>query len=159
MDKSAEEKIKILAFSQASKRLAVPLNYVKGMCRVKGVTRVPGLPPFIMGVVYARGEIVALIALEYFWDWRPNSKDFRNREFLMAILEREHVCFGVEIGRNIQIRDVPLSALDTERVGEWRKEFPYILSIIPDGGEPVYLIDLAELMIGSELYSFISSEE
>jgi purine-binding chemotaxis protein CheW len=159
MDKSGEEKIKILAFTQSSKRLAVPLSYVKGMCKVKGVTRVPGLPPFITGVVYARGEIVALIALEYFWDWRPNSKNSRSREFLIAILEREHVSFGVEIGRNIQIRDVPLSLLDNEGVGEWRKEFPYILSIIPDGGETIYLIDLSELMISSELYTFVSSEE
>jgi chemotaxis signal transduction protein len=120
---------------------------------------VPGVPPFVEGVVYAGGEIYALLALDYFWDWKPHSRAYENREFLMVILEKEGINFGIEIERNIQIKDIPLSSIEREKKVNDEKEIPYIMGIMPDRDNAIYLIDLAELLISSELYAFISNEE
>ncbi len=119
----------------------------------------PGVPPFVEGVVYASGEIYALLALDYFWDWKPHSRAYENREFLMVILEKEGINFGIEIERNIQIKDIPLSSIEREKKVNEEKDIPYIMGIIPDRDNAIYLIDLAELLISSELYAFISNEE
>lgn len=158
-EKRFDDRLKILIFSQHGRRLAVPLGYVKGIFKARGVTPVPGAPPFVIGVVYAHGEIVPFLALDYFWNWRPHSHDYGDREFLMILLEREKISFGIEIDSNISMKDVPAEQLDYERKGEWRKEQPYILASLDDKGETISLLDLPELLMGGELYSFISSEE
>jgi purine-binding chemotaxis protein CheW len=158
-DPQEQDRIKILIFTRGTRRFAVPLNYVRGMGKVKGVTRVPGVPPFVEGVVYTSGEIYALLALDYFWDWKPHSKNFEEREFLMVILEKEGISFGIEIERNIQIKEIPLQSIKREKNPKDEHAIPYIMGIISDGKEEIHLIDLTELMVNSELYAFISNEE
>jgi len=158
-EKRFDERLKILAFSQHGRRLAVPLGYVKGIFKARGVTPVPGAPPFVVGVVYAHGEIVPFLALDYFWSWRPHSQDYSDKEFLMILLEREKISFGIEIESNISMKDIPADLLDHERQGIWRKEHPYILADLTDKDEAVYLLDIPELLMGSELSSFISKED
>ncbi|GEM_PF-1681553 len=158
-DKQNDGRLKILIFSHHGRRLAVPLGYVKGIFKVRGVTPVPGAPPFLNGVVYAHGEIVPFLALDYFWNWRPHSREYGDKEFLMVMLERERMSFGIEIESNISMKDISTDLLDYERHGAWRKEHPYILADLIDKDETVFLLDLPELMMGSELHSFIASED
>ncbi len=47
-------------FSVAGRNLAVPASACKGVLRESRFTRVPGVPPWVLGVVAFRGEVVSL---------------------------------------------------------------------------------------------------
>ncbi len=47
-------------FSVAGRNLAVPASACKGVLKESHFTRVPGVPPWVLGVVAFRGEVVSL---------------------------------------------------------------------------------------------------
>ncbi len=57
------ELLEILKFTLANERFAFPLKRVGEVCRVAEITRIPGTPTFVMGVVNLRRTIYSVIDL------------------------------------------------------------------------------------------------
>jgi purine-binding chemotaxis protein CheW len=62
-----EEQIEILEFGLADERYAVELRFVHEAYVLKELTPLPCTPPFVLGVVAARGRILSVIDLKAFF--------------------------------------------------------------------------------------------
>src|SRR5688572_30487050 len=59
----AMERMSLLAFQLASERYAIPLDRAIEILRVEVITRVPGAPPHVRGVMNVRGRILPVVEL------------------------------------------------------------------------------------------------
>ncbi len=55
-----------LLFEVAGRRFAVEAGSCRGVVRHPGVARLPGVPPFVLGVAGVRGEVVSVVDLREF---------------------------------------------------------------------------------------------
>lgn len=60
-----KEEMEIVSFKLDEKEYGLKIEFVKEVIRFKKITRVPGAPPFIKGVINLRGSIVPVIDLRY----------------------------------------------------------------------------------------------
>ena len=65
---SRDETLALLEFSLGGLRYAVPLAKVHAVTRVSEITAIPLAPRHIPGVIRRRGESIALVNLDYFFD-------------------------------------------------------------------------------------------
>jgi len=59
------DEMEIVSFYLDEKEYGLKIEYVKEVIRFKKITRVPGAPPFIKGVINLRGNIVPVVDLKY----------------------------------------------------------------------------------------------
>jgi chemotaxis signal transduction protein len=65
------EQLRIVVFVLHGTRYAVEIRYVNQVLRQAAVTRVPGLPDWVVGVLNLYGEIVSVVDLARFLDLDP----------------------------------------------------------------------------------------
>jgi purine-binding chemotaxis protein CheW len=88
-----KEEMEIVSFKLDEKEYGLKIEYVKEVIRFKKITRVPGAPPFIRGVINLRGNIVPVIDLRYkLLDERTQSE---NVEIMISIHEGSF--FGIMV--------------------------------------------------------------
>ena len=64
----AAEALEIATFALAHERYGVETRFVREVVRLTDYARLPAAPPFLVGVVNLRGEILALIDLRTFFN-------------------------------------------------------------------------------------------
>ncbi len=62
-EKPSEQKQQFLSFAIGGTHFGVPILKVKEILQFEGVTRVPGTPPSIRGVINVRGAVVPVVDL------------------------------------------------------------------------------------------------
>ncbi len=62
-EEKVEESRPVLVFLLAGERYAFPLNTVREVCRVHGITPLPGLPSAVLGATGLRGEVLPVLDL------------------------------------------------------------------------------------------------
>lgn len=62
------ERLEVLAFSLASETYGVETCHVREVCQLKDLTAVPCTPPFLIGVMNLRGQILAIVDLREFFE-------------------------------------------------------------------------------------------
>jgi purine-binding chemotaxis protein CheW len=63
----AQEFLEVIEFPLASEIYAIESAYVREIYPLKDYTPLPGLPPFILGIVNVRGQILSIIDLKIFF--------------------------------------------------------------------------------------------
>lgn len=61
------ERLEIIGFVLASETYAVEMAFVREVVSLKEFTPVPGMPPFILGIVNVRGQILSVVDLKKFF--------------------------------------------------------------------------------------------
>ncbi|MFH0959968.1 MAG: chemotaxis protein CheW [Pseudomonadota bacterium] len=77
------ESIEVLVFSLGSERYGVGSETVREVCPVKQITRVPCVPPFVMGIINVRGKIFSILDIRRLLNL-PEVKS-RNQEKVIII--------------------------------------------------------------------------
>ncbi len=76
--------LELLEFSLAHERYAVETGYVREVGPLKELTPLPGVPPFIRGIVNLRGRILAVLDLKKFFDLPEKGLTDLHRIILVA---------------------------------------------------------------------------
>ena len=66
-----EDHLEIVEFLLASERYAVESSWVREVYPLKEITPLPGTPPFVLGIINVRGQIVSVVDLKKFFDLPP----------------------------------------------------------------------------------------
>jgi purine-binding chemotaxis protein CheW len=89
----ARERRQLISFTRGGRRYAVDLEYVAEVKPLAGWTPVPGVPPFYLGVIQLRGDIVALVDVPRLFGDEPPAPPaepfavvFAARDAMMAVL-------------------------------------------------------------------------
>lgn len=65
---SDTEYIEVVEFSLAYEEYAIESSYVREVYPMKELTPVPGAPPFVVGIINVRGQILSVIDIKKFFD-------------------------------------------------------------------------------------------
>lgn len=65
---AAGENLEVVEFLLAEERYAIETRYVREVYPLKALTALPGTPPFVLGIINARGQIVSVIDIKKFFD-------------------------------------------------------------------------------------------
>jgi len=84
--------IEVIQFLLAHERYAIETSYVREVYPLKDITLLPGVPPFVMGIVNVRGRILSVIDLKKFFDLSEKGLGELNK---IIILASEQMEFGI----------------------------------------------------------------
>ncbi|MBI4662180.1 MAG: purine-binding chemotaxis protein CheW [Verrucomicrobia bacterium] len=102
--------IEIVEFGLAGERYALETACVREVYPLNDLTPLPGTPPFVAGIIHARGRIVAVIDLKKFFDLPEEGITDSHR---VVIVGRDDTEIGVLADFVAGVRSVPLSALQS----------------------------------------------
>ncbi|MCL5288078.1 MAG: chemotaxis protein CheW [Acidobacteria bacterium] len=63
-----EEGVEVVEFLLAYERYGIETSYVREVYPLKELTALPGLPPFVLGIINLRGQILSVLDIKKFFD-------------------------------------------------------------------------------------------
>lgn len=138
-DTTPAASLEVLEFLLGGERYALETRYIREVQPLAGLTPLPGVPPFLLGIVYLRGQILGVVDLRRFFDLEAQGLSNLNR---VLVVEHEGLEVGLLADEIVGVGQLPeerltdnLATLDDERRA-------YIRGITP---EHLVLLDLPRL--------------
>ncbi len=101
---AAAEVIEIVEFLLAHETYGVESLYVREVYPLKEFTPLPGTPPFVLGIINVRGQILSVIDLKKFFDLPEKGLTDLNK---VIILRDDHMEFGLLADAILGVRSLP----------------------------------------------------
>ncbi|MDP4088231.1 MAG: chemotaxis protein CheW [Bacillota bacterium] len=132
--------MQIIVFKLNDEEFAIETSKVQGINDLMEITKVPGAPPYIKGLINLRGNVISLLDLELLLDIEK-SESVKSNIIILNIKE-EQVGVVVDIVNEVMdIEDIKMEKVKDE------KSKPYVKSVINLGDRIVTLIDIDELQL------------
>ena len=103
---AVEEQLHIVEFSLAHENYAIASAFVREICPLKEITALPGVPPFLRGLINVRGQIIAVIDIKRFFALPERGLTDLNK---VIIVHDQALEFGILADSIIGARELPLS--------------------------------------------------
>lgn len=84
--------VDVIVFALGTEVYALETAYVREVYPLKDFTALPGVPPFILGIVNVRGQILSVVDLKKFFGLANKGLGELNK---VIILHNEHMEFGI----------------------------------------------------------------
>lgn len=123
MTESAQQPIKkVIVFALSDKEYAIEIDVVQGIERIMGITRVPGTPSYVKGVINLRGVVTPVIDLRERFGLETKELDDSTRIIIVSL---ETYDVGLVVDAANDIVDVPVHLIEAqpEVVGSISSEF------------------------------------
>ena len=127
----------VIVFQVCNENFAIEVVYSKEIIKTKKITPVPGMPPYILGMMGIREDVIPIISLSGKIFGKPSPVDENSRVIIVEVKE-EKIGFlvdGVATVRNFNVSDfenVSKSAFSADK--------KYIAGLIKDSGQIVTLL-------------------
>jgi purine-binding chemotaxis protein CheW len=102
--------LEVVAFGLASETYALEATYVREVFPMKDFTPLPGLPPFVLGIVNVYGQILSVIDLKKFFDLPEKGLGPLNQ---LIILTNEQMTLGILADEIFGLSSLALDAILT----------------------------------------------
>jgi purine-binding chemotaxis protein CheW len=107
-DETATESLTILEFMLAYETYGIELSWVRETRPLRDLTPIPCTPPFVLGVINVRGQILSVIDLKKFFDLPEKGLTDLNK---VIIVQDGGMEFGILADAVCGVRQVPLAEL------------------------------------------------
>ena len=107
-EKTAEETMEIVEFLLAHEKYGIQSSYVRDICPLKELTPVPCTPPFVLGIVNVRGQVLSVIDIKKFFDLPEKGLTNLNK---VIILRNDKMEFGILADLILGVRFIPVSQI------------------------------------------------
>ncbi len=100
--------LELLVFRVGSERWAMETRHVREVLPLRGLTPLPGTPPFVHGIVNVRGRVSAVLDLRRLFGLPEHGLGDLHR---IVLVEHDGSRFGLLAGLDVGVRRVPLAQL------------------------------------------------
>ena len=107
-ESAAREFLEITEFQLAAETYALASYFVREVQPLKDYTPLPGVPPFVLGIINVRGQILSVVDLKKFFDLPCKSLSELDK---VIVIRNERMEFGVLADAIIGTRSIPLDAI------------------------------------------------
>lgn len=107
-EETAGGHLEILEFLLAYERYAIEMSWVRETCPLKDLTPLPCTPPFVLGLINVRGEILSVIDLKKFFDLPEKGLTDLNK---VVIVHGDEMTFGILADEILGVRLIPGDAI------------------------------------------------
>jgi purine-binding chemotaxis protein CheW len=105
---AATERIEVLQFLLAYETYGIEMAYVRETRPLRDLTPVPCTPPFVLGLINVRGQIMSVIDLKKFFDLPEKGLTDLNK---VIIVSDDKMEFGILADNVLGVRSLPLAEL------------------------------------------------
>ncbi len=102
------EGLEVVEFLLSYERYALESSYIREVYPLKGITPLPGTPPFVAGIVNVRGHVLSVIDLKKFFDLPEKGLGDLNKIIIIGSGEME---FGILADSVLGTRTLSFSEL------------------------------------------------
>ena len=107
-EKKAEEYLEVVEFLLAYETYAIETAYIREIYPLKELTPLPCAPPFVLGIINVRGQILSVIDLKKFFGLPEKGLSDLNK---VIILHKEEMEFGILADKILGVRYIPISEI------------------------------------------------
>jgi purine-binding chemotaxis protein CheW len=144
-EKTIGESVEVVEFLLAYETYGIESCYVREIYPLKELTPVPCTPPFVLGIINVRGQVVSVIDMKKFFDLPEKGLTDLNK---VIIVHDETMEFGILADSILGVRTVALDEIQ-----------PPLLTLTGIGAEylrgmtkePVVVLDMAKILSSSNL--------
>ncbi len=132
--------IAVVAFTLASECYCIEASYVREVRSLTELTSLPGTPPFVLGIVNLRGEIVSVVDIGSFFDLPRSGLTDRTKILVLSSAEMVFAIAADALPGTWQLRTSEIQPVPSTFTGVREK---YLLGIT---GERLIVLDGARLL-------------
>lgn len=143
----------LLAFRCGGHRLAVGVEHLREVVEPRPVTRVPDAPPWALGVMNVRGQVVPVVDLARRLRFAAVGAE-RPCVLLVDLPAREEgdpSCLGLEVEAVDEVLTVGLEAVEEPPSFGVPVHPDYLIGVVEDRGEALLLLDLPAVLSVDEV--------
>jgi len=138
--KEPGERVEIVEFLLSQERYGVESRYVREVFPLKEYTPVPCTPPFVLGVINVRGEILSIIDVRKFFDLPGQGLGDLNKVIILSSGDME---FGILADAVAGVRTMAVEALQPPFSTFTGLRREYLRGVAPDG---IAVLDAGEML-------------
>jgi purine-binding chemotaxis protein CheW len=101
---TAEDSLDLIEFRLASELYAIEYSFVREVYPLKDFAPLPGTPPFVLGVMNLRGQVLSIVDLRIFFDLPAKGLGELNK---VIVLRDERMEFGILADDILGVRIIP----------------------------------------------------
>lgn len=140
-DATAEgESVRVVEFRLSNEKYAIESMYVREVLPLKELTAVPCTPPYILGIINVRGEILSIIDLRVFFELPQEAATCATKIIVLSSNEME---LGIVADALTGARSIPLGQLHTELPTLTGIRKVYLRGVV---GDDLVFLDAAKLL-------------
>ncbi len=126
----------VIEFFLAQERYGIESAYVREVFSLKDITPIPGLPPFVAGIVNVRGRILSVIDIKKFFDLPEKGLGDLNKVIILdsghAMSSADWMEFGILADAILGTRSIAASELQAAPITFTGVREEYLKGIIGD---------------------------
>ena len=142
---AADERIEVVEFLLAHECYAIESSYVREVFPLENLTPLPCTPPFVLGIVNLRGEIVSVIDVRKFFDLAQTGLPDLNK---VIVLESADMVFGILADAILGVRRLPLADIQPSLPTLTGIREKYLKGITP---ERTVVLDAGKLLADEDI--------
>jgi purine-binding chemotaxis protein CheW len=139
-EKTDAEFIEVVAFTLAYEEYALESSHVREVYPMRELTPVPGAPPFVLGIINVRGQILSVVDIKKFFDLPEKGLTDLNK---VIIIHNDKMEFGVLADVVIGTRSIMMEDIQPSIPGFTGIRAQYLKGVT---GERMVLLDAANLL-------------
>ncbi len=137
----AEDVLPVVEFLLASERYAVEISRLREVYPLKELTPLPCTPPFVLGIINVRGQILPVLSLKTFFDFPAQGLTDLNK---VLIVQTEDMVVGILADAILGARAVPLREMQPSLPTLTGIRADYLRGVTP---ERLIVLDMAAILM------------
>ena len=143
--KAAVQELQLVVFDLAAEYYGVDIGDVREIIRMQSITRIPGAPDYVEGVINLRGKVVPVLDLRK----RLNRRiDEQTKESRIVVVNIGSADVGVIVDAVTEVLRVPLSSIEPPSGMITDAESDYLRGIAKLETKLIILLDLNKALAG-----------
>jgi purine-binding chemotaxis protein CheW len=108
LEEAARGTLEVVEFLLAYETYGVESSYVREVYPLKAFTPLPCTPPFVLGIMNIRGQILSVIDLKKFFDLPAKGLTDLNK---VIVIHNDSMAFGILADAILGVRSMPLESV------------------------------------------------
>lgn len=143
--KTTGESVEVVEFLLAHESYGIESCYVREICPLRELTPVPCTPPFVLGIINVRGQIVSVIDMKKFFDLPERGLTDLNK---VIIVHDEKMEFGILADSILGVRKIPREEIQPPLPTLKGIQAEYLMGVTK---EPLVILDVTKILSSKNL--------
>ncbi len=150
--KDTATEMQLVVFDLASEYYGVDIGDVREIIRMQTVTRVPGAPPFVEGIINLRGQVIPVVDLRKRLELEVSEQTADSRIVWVTINDQD---VGVIVDAVTEVLRIPLASIEPPSSMVSSVDSDYLRGIAKLEDRLIILLDMSKVlaMIDGQLVS------
>jgi len=137
----------VVFFELASEHYAIDSMGVREIIRMQAITKIPGAPESVLGVINLRGKVTPVLDLKKRLGLLANGESQETQETRIMVVEVEGQYVGLVVDGVSEVSRIPSSAVEPTSTIVAAEEADYILGVAKLEKKLVILLDIGRLLV------------